>query len=168
LSFQKKDTQSIWIDIAVFTAVLAFFFYSMKIITKIPAEKSRAPASIRETDPAPARNTASVGVDQRRDSIKTLNLGCLPAQKPRAPLEVNAAMLKIVGELCLGANYSVRVKRDQSNDEEILTFLNPKMRSLTTNYFPLQNGPNKIVFEITFGKKKTIETIEIVRSSGSS
>ena len=67
------------------------------------------------------------------------------------------------GDLKLGAQWRAR---NETSGEEILVFVNQKERTFSTNYFSLQEGSNRIVFERSAGKRgASTEKIQINRKA---
>lgn len=163
----KKDTGSAWFDIAVFAAVVAFFLFSARSLTKTrppvgaPVHETgeisavRVPASIEHSPPR----------ERSPESIKTIDVGCLNAARP-FHADASISMLRLVGGWCTPDRPTGANGLHEGTGTEILTFARGDASSFTTSYFPLLEGQNRISFELHYrGGKTRRESLEVIRSS---
>jgi hypothetical protein len=155
------------LDIAVFAAVASFFLFSAHSLTR-----SQAPHGVTPENPAleKAASATLTPIDRRPagddHSIATFRLDCLFTANP-APLNTEAGMVRIVADLCRPKpvpSSAPFVAKNTSSGEDIVPFLqNGKIMS--TNYFILREGSNRISFELNLGKQQVLrQNIELIRS----
>jgi hypothetical protein len=166
---RKKDTQSAWFDIAVFAVVAAFFLFSANSLLRSQARGGGG--AINAVAPLPDRSIASAQhaeptpiLDDR--SIQSFKLDCLFGTT-LAPLTTKAGMVRIVANICGGkkpvSKNAAFVGKNDSSGEDIVPFVQDG-QTVTTNYFSLREGKNKISFQLPLGKGQTLhQELEFVR-----
>ena len=166
---RPNDTHSTWLDIAVFAAVASFFLFSAHSLTKSMARGNAEQALNAPKAAVPERTLASVETRAPTaddHSIATFRLGCLFQSSP-TPLTTDAAIVRIVADLCQtkapSADNAFKGK-NLSSGEDIVPFVQGG-KVMSTNYFSLREGSNRISFDLNLGRAKSLhQEFEFVRN----
>jgi hypothetical protein len=150
---EKKSRLHNWPDYVLFVVAAAFCVFSAKAFTRAPAAAKPAtpPTKI-------SRGLASVSSEQpvRERSTLTVDFSCQEEKGRRTKTEAN--LLRLTAESCGGRILRVT---NQSTGESLMIF--ERNNGVSTHYFPLKEGANKILIEWK-GAKKSATTIEVERS----
>ena len=151
LPLEKNSRLHCWPDYALFVVVVAFCVFSAKAFTRSQAhvtptrEKiSRGLASVVGEQPVPERSTHTVA------------LGCLDEKAMRTKTE--ASLLRVTATGC--GNQVLRAT-NQSTGESLMVF--ERNGGISTHYFPLKTGTNKILIEWK-GAKKSAKILEVEKT----
>ncbi len=169
---KQKKSQPAWLDVGVFAFVLGFLCFSVQTLlgSNVKPPVTKSVAEVAATVPAPEtqkRRPASPSPAVKAGgSTEVLKLPCL-TQATRS-FSTEARMLQIHAPAC-----GEDLKRldtwkgsNESSGEEILVFVNSKEKTLSTSYFALRDGVNKIVFTHELGKGPAkIQTIEVSKDA---
>lgn len=154
LPLEKKSRLPSWPDYALFVAAVAFCAFSAKAFLRAPAPVS-SPASPAKV----SRGLASVSHEQpvEERTTRTVSFSCQEEKNLRT--KTDASLLRLTAESCGG-----RIQRvtNQSTGESLLLF--ERDGGVSTHYFPLKAGTNKILIEWK-GAKRNAKTIEIEKST---
>jgi len=135
---EQKNTSSLWREFALFACVAAFGAYSAAVLVKphspLPpieakATFSRAPASSANAVTAPEKST------------RIVSMGCLG--DGTSLVRTEAGLARIMADECRPAR-SVEA-RNETTGESLMIF--QRSKKISTHYFPLKQGENKIVIE---------------------
>lgn len=150
LPHEKYSRLRSWPDYALFLGALAFCAFSAKAFFRAPASAPAAPAKV-------SRGPASVNHEQasRERTTRTLNFSCSDEKSMHA--KTDASLLRLSAESCSG---SIRRITNQATGESLMLF--ERNNGVSTHYFPLKEGVNKILIEWN-GKKKP-KTLEVEKS----
>lgn len=159
---RKKDTQSAWFDIAVFAVIAAFFLFSARSLTRSQARS--AAASTEAAAQLPERSLASSqqaaptpGTSDQ--SIQVFRLDCL-FNASLKPITTEASMVRIMANICGSrkplAKNTPFIGKNLSSGEDIVPFVQDG-KSMSTNYFSLREGANKISFRLNLAKGQEIQ-----------
>ncbi|MGZ3694914.1 MAG: hypothetical protein ACXWQO_12105 [Bdellovibrionota bacterium] len=168
---RKKDTQSAWFDIAVFAVVAAFFLFSAQSLlrSQVRGQSGGEPvAQITDRSIASVQHQDTPAVVGEDHSVQVFKLDCLFGAPP-APLTTKAGMVRIVANICSGnkkplAKNANFVGKNDSSGEDIVPFVQ-EGTTVSTNYFSLREGSNKISFQLAVGKGQTLrQELEFVRT----
>ncbi len=157
---RKKHTHSLRLDLVVFVAVAAFLFFSLRN-TLFPGQRQAKIEATVEREPASL-------LEEKRPELSTqlVRLPCL-SPLPTTPQSTQARLVKVEAGLCQGdkALQPVRLRaKNLDSGEDILVFFPKGKRMVTTNYFALQAGENRIQLEWEFGRGvKRVEEIRFFR-----
>jgi hypothetical protein len=140
-----------WPDYALFVVVAAFCVFSAKAFTRTPAHSAPAREKF-------SRGLASVTTEQpvTERSTYTVTLGCPDEKTARA--KTSASLLRVTSP---GCGHVVRAV-NESTGESLLVF--ERKGSISTHYFPLKAGVNKILIEWK-GAKKGTKILEVEKSN---
>lgn len=148
---EKKTWLRSWPDFALFLAALVFCAYSARAISKTPAPipQKKSPLS---------RSLASVSVEQgaTERSTRTLDLLCLDESPARMTTE--AGLLRMKAEACGG---KILRAMNLTTGETLMLF--ERNNNVTTHYFPLKAGVNKILVEWK-ASKKSAKMLEVEKN----
>ncbi|NUM87621.1 MAG: hypothetical protein HUU37_00315 [Bdellovibrionales bacterium] len=158
--FEKKNTHSPWLDIAVFAVMVGFFLFSASRLTG----KNRAAEEL--VPPAPAaqeRTPAAAPPSHGPDGVSEVQLDCV-SDRPRV-VETDSTFLKLSGRFCqTSPRPSSGRGRNAASGAEILCFILPQEQRFATNYFQLHPGTNPIELEILFSNGKSrLTRVEVRR-----
>jgi|GEM_PF-5138416 len=168
---KQKKSQPAWLDIAVFAGVLGFLCLSVQIFLTTRAALSRNPSAATSATPPPEvptrRAPASQSpVSKSSGSTEVLRLPCL--HQAARTFSSEARLLQIHAPACNEdlKQASAWKGSNESSGEQILVFVNAKEKTLSTSYFALKDGVNRIVFRHESGKGRArVQTLE-VRKNG--
>jgi hypothetical protein len=154
---EQKKAQPPWLDLAVFTAVLGFLAYSLRVF--FGGHAPPPPAELPKSEPSaqaaakPERAPASqVPQSSSAGSTEVIRLPCL--REGVHDLSSTARLVQIHSPLC-GDGKSPDGDwhaTNESSGEEILVFVNRRDKTLSTSYFNLKEGRNELVFVEDLGK----------------
>jgi len=137
--FQKH---SAWIDIAVFTVILSIFFYSALRLTqkKSPTRlgQNKQLENLRSVNRLPASHV----IKTEENSIKVLDLGCLPLKNKT--YTTKSAYLRFSATLCNKTAWENIRGLNETNGFDITCFLDFKAQRMATSFFQLNPGINHI------------------------
>lgn len=153
LPTEKKSRLHSWPDYALFVAALAFCVVSAKVFRRPPApapvaaqaKVSRGLASVSHEQPVQERTTRTVGFSCHDEKIFRT--------------KTSASLLRLTAESCGGRIMRVT---NLSTGESLMLF--ERGNAISTHYFPLKEGTNKILVEWK-GAKRSAKTIEIEKST---
>lgn len=100
-------------------------------------------------------------------SVQVFKMDCLFTSTPPSNLTTKAGMVRIVANICGGKKpvdkRAAFVGKNDSSGEDIVPFVQDG-HAMTTNYFSLREGKNKISFQLAIGKGQTLkQEFELVR-----
>lgn len=166
----RKDTHSAWFDIAVFAVVAAFFSFSARsLLLSRPRNVASATEAAAQLSDRKLASTSRPGPRPASEdrSVHVFRIGCLFGPSP-APLSTRAGMARIVANICepkkgIGKNPALSGK-NLSSGEDIVPFVQDG-KTISTNYFSLREGSNKIAFQLASGKEKPLtQELELTRA----
>jgi hypothetical protein len=152
---EKKSRLHGWPDYALFVAAVAFCALSAKAFVRAPAP-APAPSVIQAKV---SRGLASVSHEQSVEERTTRTVGFSCQDEKTVRTKTDANLLRLTAESCGGRILRVT---NQSTGESLMLF--ERNNSISTHYFPLKEGTNKILIEWK-GAKKSAKTIEVEKSS---
>lgn len=167
----QKKSQPAWLDIAVFAGVLGFLCLSVQVFLTTRAALSKNGSRVTATIPppeAPARRAPASQTQALKGggSTEVLRLPCL--QQAGRAFTSDARLLQIHAPACNEDLKQVSTWKgsNETSGEEILVFVNAKEKTLSTSYFSLKDGVNRIVFLHDAGKGPAkVQTIEVSKRS---
>jgi len=152
---EKKSRQSLWRELCIFAAVAAFGLFSIR-----GEYKPSQPEPAAEKSDAPKRLLASLGPASTKSdkSTKIIEIGCL--EKSASPntssgLKTRAALVRIMAQAC-GTVAEISAT-NESTGESLMIFRQTK--KISTHYFPLKSGRNKVVIKWAGPKGLRAETV---------
>jgi len=173
LPLKQKKSQSPWLDLAIFTCVLVFLGYSVHVallsFARHGNEKQTlpsAPATLSASPPLKRAPAATEIAAKLGAATEVLRIPCLHQAARKFTSEAN--LLQIHAPACdediLSANGWKAA--NESSGEEIMIFVNSKEKTLSTSYFRLKEGVNRLVFthELGSGAAK-VQKLEVVSRS---
>lgn len=139
----KKDTHSPWLDLAVFAVIVGFFLFSAARLVK---NNRAAPTETKEPQAINTRAPAA----QKNGTIMELDLPCLPQENSRQ--NTNADFVRLSGGACTSGTTTVAAGhgRNQANGSEILCFIDQDRDRVSTNYFQLVPGINRVELNLVW------------------
>ena len=152
----QKKSQIPWLDLGIFALVLAFLGYSthtfLQSRARPPAVSPPPIAPPMDAPPASARSPASQK-SEPGGSTEVVKVPCLGLENKE--LQSGARLIEIQSPLC--GTLSRLPKEgwtavNESSGEEILVFVNPKEKTLSTSYFTLKDGSNLLLFAQEIGR----------------
>lgn len=156
---------SVWIDIAVFAAVLAFFLYSAQRLThKKPIANSEKAAMMEDLRVLAERVPASQTIPAEDNSVNVLELGCLPAKGKS--YATKSRLLRISASLCEKRKQRILESSgmNETNGFDIACFIDPKTQKIATNFFQLDPGKNRIQLKLQMANgQRREEQLEVIR-----
>ncbi|MGE3260503.1 MAG: hypothetical protein AB7K68_01880 [Bacteriovoracia bacterium] len=165
---RKKDTQSAWFDIAVFAVIAAFFLFSARSLTRSQARPASAEAAAQLPERSLASSQQAAPTPATADqSIQVFRLDCL-FNASLKPITTEASMVRIMANICSSkkplAKNTLFVGKNLSSGEDIVPFVQDG-KSMSTNYFSLREGSNKISFRLNLAKGQEIQQeLEFVKT----
>lgn len=152
----KKKAQKPWLDLAIFAAVFVFVGFSVHMlfgfVRRGEGNLTKATLPVRETLPldtgSAARKLASPSrAKVEGASTEVLRIPCL-SQLTQRKLTSGARLVQLHAPACDEdlKSPSTWTGTNESSGEEIVVFVNPKEKTLSTSYFSLQEGVNRLVF----------------------
>ena len=163
----KKDTHSPWLDLAVFAVIVGFFLFSAaRLLKKNPAE-AQQPKPAENTEPEAVvpprfheeREPASAG----KNAVTEIQLPCFVANTYKET--TGAEFIRISGSACSQKKLKVTAGhgRNLSNGSEILCFVDKDKDRVSTNYFQLSPGINKVELDLVWSngaKRRSLVEIQ--------
>ncbi len=164
----KKDTHSPWLDIAVFAVMVGFFLFSAaRLLNKNSAEVQQEKAAVipeAEAVAIPAnfqeeRAPASEG----KNAVTEIQLPCIKSDTYKQ--STDADFIRISGSACSQKKIKVTAGhgRNLSNGSEILCFVDRDSDRVSTNYFQLSPGLNKVELDLVWSngaKRRSLVEIQ--------
>lgn len=146
----KKDTHSTWLDLAVFTVIVGFFLFSAARLVKRnhPGASSHAPIT-EINDREPASTESQVRKLKKSDAVTEVELPCLTETHRET---TDASFVRISGSACTKGKMKISAGqgRNQSNGSEILCFIDAERDRISTNYFQLVPGLNRVELDLVW------------------
>lgn len=172
LTPNHRKSQSPWVDLGIFAAVLAFLAYSaqatlgfaIRPATKQTISPITATQPVAEPPRMPASAAGPSPAYRNKGATEVLRLPCLHHADRTFGSE--ARLLQIHAPACEDdlLHTASWKARNESSGEEIIVFVNTKEKTFSTSYFSLKEGVNKLVFthDLRKGQAKT-QRFEITR-----
>jgi hypothetical protein len=154
---------SVWIDIAVFAAVLSLFLFSAHKLTRKKATvtvEHSAKADLSIVERVPASRTVAA----EANSVKVLDLGCLPTKEKA--FKTNSKLLRVSAGVCGKQKQRIVESSgvNETNGFDIACFVDAKKQRIATNFFQLNEGINRIRLNVLWDNgKRREEMFEVVR-----
>jgi hypothetical protein len=146
----ENRRHTIWLDWACFGLVLALSALSARAFFK-PAPPPRAPRALSRS-PASFQKEASA----KEHSTSVVEFNC---EKPKSALSTEASLLRIVSQLCPGM--ALAAAKNETTGENLILFA--QRDKVSTHYFPLKKGTNRIEMEWKGKNSRNVQTLEINR-----
>ncbi len=170
LPTKAPKAQKPWLDITIFAVVFGFLAFSLYMllgfVRKSDATLTKSVVPVKATLPLDAtyrKPSSASPAGAAGQSTEVLRLPCV-AQAKGARLSSAAKQIQIHAAACDEDIKQPNAWKgvNESSGEEILVFVNPKEKVLSTSYFTLQAGVNRLVFTHKLGKSGSrTELIEI-------
>lgn len=152
LPLEKNSRLHSWPDYALFVVAVAFCVFSAKAFVRKPA------ATAPITPSKVSRGLASISHEQpvEEHSTGTVDFSCQEEKTVRT--KTNANLMRLTAAGCGG-----RILRatNQTTGETLLLF--ERNNGISSHYFPLKAGTNKILIEWK-GAKKSAKIIEVEKT----
>ncbi len=146
----KKELHSPWLDLAVFAVIIGFFLFSAARLVDRNYRGNQGVQLEQEVTRKPTSVSRQTQGENKNEPVAEIELPCVTKENHRQATGAN--YVRISGSACTPGKTAIATGqgRNQANGSEILCFTDKARDRISTNYFQLVPGINRVELELVW------------------